>query len=345
MDLILHIGLPKTGTTTIQRALLDEHSGSFVPRGKRNPDDPDTLAHAVGEKDTGPPERSTERLHRAQRWAHEIRDQAQRHDPALRTVVISQEALCDWRARGRPHRLPISMSDWSKRSLRREGNPPIVDFLKLWKDEIWPWGRVRVIFTVRNQPEWLASLYAQLSDRIVRPSQKDFERRVYSLIDTDDPYIQWSHWHAGLVEALGSDNVCTLLTEEIDSPHFWKKLGTFVDPGTTNPDLHKNPDIEENKRNESPGVAWRIRPPHIRRMVMNNWPDNRFNGLRLSTLRFMDKTESLYKPVTRLLFFPVRGRNFLLTDRVRQDILRHVRLSNQRLAEQLGRDLESLGYY
>jgi hypothetical protein len=170
-ELTLHLGLPKTATTTLQTHVFPRFSGYL---GKYYGDD-------------GAPPSSE--------WAtwHSAYEKWLRRDPewrdALRVWVatlkhaghssafLSDEALSAW-SDGAQTLWPVT-DDWVNAQLVRPH--PVIELLRTIKEFAGESMRLRVILTLRNQPSLIGSLYAELQLRMASPGQADLEAKIAHL--------------------------------------------------------------------------------------------------------------------------------------------------------------------
>ena len=208
--LILHVGFPKTGTTTLQRWLAKNCAGRYLGKAAPGLDLPDfDLFPALRAAVTRPPIWATER------WAAaEIAPVAKAIARAIEVVgspIVSDEDLVrviQRRGRGFPF-------------LENE-EPPIVSLLAVLAQEF----AIEVLVTLRAQSTWLPSNYAELARQMVSPAQQDFERRVSEFLTDPTPtgvsYCDWASWLVQLRSAVGPDHVHCLLLEEMLTPEYWQ---------------------------------------------------------------------------------------------------------------------------
>ena len=132
-------------------------------------------------------------------------------------------------------------------------------------------GSVRCLFFVRNQPDWLASMYAQFNDKVPGSGQADFERRVDALL-ADPParggqVVAYDHWVVTLAQALGEDAVLPLLYERLQEPQTWTRLAAFTErPELSCTDTADTPPGEQAKVRRSSPDAWRLKRPAVGRI-------------------------------------------------------------------------------
>lgn len=167
----LHLGLPKTATTTLQRYFRQNvpgyfgSPGSLSPFGFFGPYRAAFLREAPewwDKRDSAPLRRKlSTAVRRSARMS------------GINRATLSWEAFLTGHLflghqRGAPDELSGQRSVNHLAKLLRNAMPRVsVD---------------RILLTVRRQPEWLASLYAQKSVRIQGASQRDFNDQIYRLL-------------------------------------------------------------------------------------------------------------------------------------------------------------------
>lgn len=204
--------------------------------------------------------------------------------------------------------------------------------------------RVRVILIFRRQDDWLASKYAQRSDRIKNASQKHFISRIRSVIDPSDRYytdgivLNYNYLRQQLVDSIGVENLLML-------PYEWFKhapleylttLAQFITSQGSGQikQLMDSVNLDQlNVRSVSKNT-WRLR------YNKNNSPAS----VRLRPARIFKKL-GLPERV------PLSFRSNRLPDEIslspsfRKEIMERYKDTNQRLGSSLGIDLGKYGYY
>lgn len=343
-DLIVHIGLPKTGTTTIHKNLLRSTPG-FLGRT------------AGAKKDLGHQFSNIFRRTHSPRWLSQANSWnalalalMQENWPGIRRLIVSDEGLSQ---RKTSHLLkwPIGSNEdipGKKGELRSR---PIISYLKQFNDYVWFGGDVKALIILRNQADWLASLYTQRSDRIAVASQEDFETQVEKLIERDDIFIDWSSWVDELQCALGHDNVCALLMEDMRRELFWDQIAEFLEINQVSSYQLSKPDAPKSNVRRTTPNAWAIRPlgdnayPTVN-LIRKYWGTNRLPYARRMVCG-LTKRLSHYAPLDALTKFilnsAVRGATIEMTPALRERILTYCRPFNERLAQQLNRNKKELG--
>ena len=211
---VLHIGLPKTGTTFLQRQVFARTPGltfahrNLAPERRRLCEDlrryakfPSVLAPLL-----------------RYRVASGLRAAAPR-DPG--TLLVSDEnigvdAHTLWRGRGP-----------SPESLAAR--------LAALAGTVAPLGQLRVLIGVRRQDQWLASRYAESARIYPDFGQVDFDRRMARLHGMDPLSAPWRWADYAAVErafsaALGAENVMLLSLEHVTSApaRSMNELGRFL---------------------------------------------------------------------------------------------------------------------
>jgi hypothetical protein len=217
-----------------------------------------------------------------------------------RPVLVSDEAV--GRAGSNPLRLAAHLAELD-RLARGRG-----------------FARLQVMVVIREQSAWLASHFAQLSDRRPHPNQAAFEEFVKRQTDPADGFyrfgalLQYDRLYEVLVNALAPDRVRLLLFEELerDADGFAAKIERFVSD-----ELKHRTAVERRPRNvRSVGNArWALRAPSFK--------------TPLRRLRFMLRG--------------AEGRSIRVTPELRRSCAAYAS-SNAALARKTGLDLAGHGY-
>lgn len=194
-------------------------------------------------------------------------------------------------------------------------------------------GRVGCLLFVRNQPDWLASMYAQFSDKIRGSGQDDFEQRIHTLLHEPLLYgaqaIDYDHWCNRLGQALGYERVLPLLYERIEEPETWSQVTKFTGLEA----LGSEVDLErENKR----AKVRRTAPAQWRLKHRGGMPGSRVvrTGLR-----------RLGAPIAKPPQPQVSAERLTMPEKLRDEIREHYEASNRRFEQATGLELAGVGYY
>lgn len=88
----------------------------------------------------------------------------------------------------------------------------------------WGFAPLRLIATIRRQDQWLASHYAQVSDRIPDASQTHFEAFIDEVLDPHRRFfnigvvLDYSVLAEQLASAVGANNVLILMNFSVPTP-------------------------------------------------------------------------------------------------------------------------------
>jgi len=223
---------------------------------------------------------------------------------------------------------------------------PIIRFLNYLSNHIWSYGHFRVLLTFRRQDELLASLYSQMSNRICRASQGDFEKRLDKYINYGGVYIDWSKWIDELYHVFSHDSICLLFMEDMSTYKFWQDLSAFIGETTfSEEDLSRLTSMVKNRRRLS-SDTWEIRPLKdiTRHTLKRKWPASHDSYVRSLSFGAASCIDTLCCPFLRLAFQTQRGNTISLTPELVGRLRDYIAPFNERLSQQLNRDVASLGY-
>jgi hypothetical protein len=221
--LILHVGFPKTGTTTLQRWLAKNCAGRYLGKTVAGLDLPDfNLFPALRAAVTRPTIWATERWSTA-----EIA-------PVAEALAAAIEAVGS----------PIVSDEDLVRLIQRRGSgfpfldsaePPIVGLLGALAQNF----EIDVVVTLRAQASWLASMYAELARQMANPEQQDFEQKLKEFLIDPTPtgvsYCDWASWVVQLRNVVGSEHVNCLLLEDMSTPEYWQTAAALFGVHTSTP--------------------------------------------------------------------------------------------------------------
>lgn len=338
----LHIGLPKTASTTLQTHVFPQipgYVGKFYGEGLGSGP---ALRYALF-KDAVTGWRVHKPGWRAplRKWIESIGKDG---EPP---ILASDEGLSSWPVSGgRMPWNPWPLSDgWANATRVRPH--PVVMFLAAVREAGGEHLNVRVILTLRNQSDFMGSLYAQIQRGMRFSTQDDFEAKVTQSLLNADPFYDYASLVEELEVELGEDDLLVLLHEDGLERNV-ARIAEFLDLPLVFSDLN---DARENVKrhgrrswqgaSEEQPVTKRGPLGTIRKIVDRWWPDalHVLEQPLKRTLARLDKAANrVAKPLTR------DGVVITMPDCLTRDVREHCAKSNGRLADRLGRDLQSLGY-
>lgn len=351
MDLVLHAGLSKTGSTTIQTHILPGLPGYLGKVAAPDPSRENTyetkelkklstqhhfLAHDTVQK-------------RTKAWANHVYQLTQDSKSSIKQIMISEEKLCHWPLSKRMEyvRKPYSkVGPFLNRAKywQRKHPIPLAIYIDKYLKPAWSHhGKIKLCIVLRNQSEWLASQYAQLSTSIWSASQENFEQQIDNIVRYRDQYINWYQTVMNLSNVVGKDNLCVLLYENIGKVDFWQEFGMFmVGDSFLTEVIIKNSQQgpKENVRSSNKLGRWKIR---------------NFSSKKLAEEMLFQNSKILRKGVRPLFKKEIatkldsyknkrREQEIILTSEIKNKIKSYCLDSNDKLSLFLGRDLKSLGY-
>ena len=190
MELVVHLGLPKTMTTSLQR-------GSIWPTW---PEVAKLSGRYLAENlyFDGKSERGLRSWH-GRKWRVDTRKWARLIRPMIgERYVISNENLSQWPTG------PYCVWPLQDGSCLRTGSHPISAFLLALRQPLESQGiGLKAIIGMRDRATFLASLYAELSHSFEKPSSQDFIQRASRY----DPFLEFNRLRKDLADALGPQNL------------------------------------------------------------------------------------------------------------------------------------------
>jgi hypothetical protein len=324
-DLLLHVGLMKAGSTTLQERVF-VHSPGNIGRpfaGSWAHGNVTGLREVVGL--AGNDADLTAAL---RHWVTRLESAVPKRVLAQPLAILSDEVLTrPWfyfrtgvTPRYASDRLPIAH---------------LVDVLA--NGGIWSHGRVRVLLSLRRQDAFLASFYAQQSDRIPFASQRDFERRVRYILENPTlrgaAYLDWSTHVEQLRDAVGADALTVVHLEELSHPYTLDQLSSLTGIERR---LLPAGEVERANVRGSGANQWRLRRLRTPRKFKRTGKRQSYDVERPMLKQGLAWAD-------RLLRGYERGQ-LALTTEVEATIARTVAPFNRRLEVLLERDLATLGY-
>ncbi|MBK5935378.1 hypothetical protein [Halorhodospira halophila] len=210
MDCIFHIGLGKTATTYLQ----SEHFPRIGALGKRQGGRTFRRAFRDAFLSKSPGFWQTRR-------GRSLIKHLANHSPRRDQVIYTDEAL--YRPRMYPRQASPIQADQPER---------LVEHMKAFGEAWGDLGSIKVFFFTRNQPEWLASAYAQSSQFQPRASQADFERRIDDILTTPGDerirYLEYGRLLVSLQEALGEEATLAMPYERMSDEEIRTTVQRFL---------------------------------------------------------------------------------------------------------------------
>jgi hypothetical protein len=201
---------------------------------------------------------------------------------------------------------------------------------------------VKVLLTIREQAVWLASMYAQTSDRNPEASQTDFEKQVRDLLDPAHKFFISGLWldyllvYQQISDAIGEKNILVLPQEMLqqDQQGFFKLLLEFLNI-------------------DSPAILEGVLD------IVNNTGSDAINSRRSSqnTWQLRKSPSSSIFPKFSYLYWLMKGvsisslskqrpaLSISLTDSVKSTVSNQFRLSNISLEKEIRLNLKQYQYY
>lgn len=336
-ELTLHLGLPKTATTTLQKHVFPRFPGYLgIHAGDGLPSSSEWAAWKMAFDGWGT-------------WDPEWRDALRAYVATIEhaghsQVLLSQESLSRWPADGASSSWPVD-DDWS--SVERARPHPVIEFLRTIKECAGEMMHLRIILTLRNQPDLMGSLYAQLQARMFNPCQADLEAKIAHLLRSDDPFFDFAALVDELEAELGADDCLFLLYEDglecnVSRIEAFLRTTFSCSPSTVARENVKRLGSQSWKGGTlSRPVTQRGRLGTARMFITGHWPRSLL-GLKRRIAWALARMDIM---VVRVVPSLVReGVVVAMTDELALSIRQHFAASNARLGHRLGRELEPLGY-
>lgn len=237
MKLAIHIGLPKTGTTFLQKEI-------FPQLLKRN-----YLWKHLGESNSKSLTLESRKFLRSQ--GASLSEDINQYILNFSGVGLISNENISMLAGDMWQRDPIVPAEVVASNLLRLGNT-------LYSDR----DAIGVIFTLRRQDSWLASRYAESAKAMHSPSQTDFEEKVRYILEEDNSrrlWLDYSYLYELFSSALPRHQVLFLLQEEMlhNPMETIRKLSDFFGIESTPPrSLFSE---KSNVLSKSENI-WRLKP-------------------------------------------------------------------------------------
>lgn len=322
--LYLHIGLPKTGTTFLQEEIFPALPALRFFNKPQSPILQGKLDPIYGIMDRYFSRSALVWQHQGDRLFADVLGLSKDTAPQ-ENILISDEGV------GAQASRPVLMREHLTRFAE--------------KASAWGFTHVRLFCVIRRQDRWLASHYAQLSDRKANASQKAFETYVRDwLSPSAGRYLNgirtdYKALHEELVAALGQPNVLMLPYEWLDEDPaaFLECLFEFLELADAHRLTSELAPAASRKRSNQRSTApnsWQLRRREVMdTKVVHLQPARIFQRLKLPTALPLPWPET------------EREASIELTPALSREILAVYGEGNRRLAADLGLDLGRYGYY
>ena len=329
--LIIHLGLPKTGTTSLQNWFFPQVSGYL---GKHPSPPPTDLSQTDGVRG----------LEMALRKAH-LDDNWEENLPGLvnqlpfdryPTMLLSEENFSLWRKRTRHGFTDSPVQKPFRGETARRGSHPIIQFLAEVRAALPPKVDLLTVITLRAQKTYLPSQAAQVGEH----QTGQIVRRI---IRQRDESILWEKLVRDLENLRGERRHMTLLFEDGVTTNA-RKIVRFGGLEARGEAFDFECISAANVRTSGDGRTWSAGTRHDAQRLRG------VDGylVRVSRKVFGRELPSVsraYVRLRRLLLEPLANRGVRLKPRHEALLLTYVTPSNRSLARHLNRDLQALGYY
>lgn len=283
-------------------------------------------------------------------WIDSIIEYMQSNWPDINRLIISEENLSARKYENGLEKWGLLNGNIQHHDVPQNDmiNRPIIPFISKLANTKWKHGKTKVFIVLRNQSDWLGSIYAQQSKFIKNATQKNFESSINNILDNNIDLLNWSKWVEDLYDSLGSDNVCVLLMEEMGTREYWEKFIKFIGIKNLEPDnMIKLINKKENVRRVKEDV-WKLQKWHAisgstRRLIKNKWNPNNKPHLRLISMNLAKCLFVLDYPA-RFLIEGKRDKKISISSELKLKIKNKCKGGNEKLARLLGKNIEEYGY-
>lgn len=254
-DLCLHIGLRKTATTFLQDKIFTTFLPGYLGKYRSVLGLSSLINKAILGEANKNNYNSSKLIHL---FVDRIFDQTSNLKlifQNIKTFMISEEKL-SFRPEIESVIEVIEMEQYEPSSLLEY---PIFRSLNLiesiWKKEFG--GNIKILLTVRDQAELLASEYSQQSAFIKYANQDDFEVRVTRYLNSGDEYLNFYAWAQALVNTLEKrENILIFDINNLNDSMSIEKVMKFVYPDFV---LSENIVNEKVRQSRIDTDRWKIR--------------------------------------------------------------------------------------
>lgn len=329
--LVIHIGLPKTGTTSFQTSFFPQVEGYLGKPGKQRDtsfDLPDDLRFL---------ERSLRKLSFQDNWKQQLHELTGRLPfEQFQTIIISEENLSVWKQPASREGSSLPVHRPSRKEAPRRGSHPVVGFLRELHSALPSDVVLLTIVTLRAQKTYLPSQAAQAGEGRMGPIIRRITRRK-------DEFILWDRLVRDLEGLRGPRKHLTLLFEDGLEPNA-REIVRFCDLKPRSGAWDFGAISEKNVRSSKDGLSWVVGTQSERERLRG------FSGTlvriskKLTGGREMRTVSRAYVLLRNWLLKPSTNREVRLSPKQQAQLSKYVSSSNQKLAMRLRRDLKSLGY-
>lgn len=327
MKITLHIGLPKSATTTLQDTVFPKYEGIAFHGKSRNKNLNQLLRDSLL--------LAWETFVDGQNFENHLHAWI---DGALSCeqtkFLISDEGLMQWKS---PR--PRDAAHWvtlrnPKVDIPRQGSHPIVEFLQEILGRLPDEVKVQAILTLRNQSDFLGSLHAQTQDSIYAQTGRGNQDFVKRALTTHDSSLEFYEIVKDLQTTLGEHNFLCLFYEDGLS-HNSKEIAKFI--GVENYGEQFEPEVKLNNHRVADG-SWetaRLWPRPVRILY--------YELLKTGFGQKLARTIRKTIPWTWNLI-PTTTKTVTISEEQKRQIKSHFKSDVDKLSEIMGRDLHELGY-
>lgn len=246
INLVIHIGMPKTATTSFQKALAS-YPG-YVGRNGVQGGYTNALLKIFNSYVGG---KNVE--HKLLKWAKSLAVYAE-NESLDGPIIVSDELFFASEFNGMIE-FPLVLNS---KNVKNQGCTPKIAGFLLLIDEVCECyiSSLSCVLSIRNQIDWLFSKYSEASLKIRKPSMNDFVDKIYKFASQEDPsWCNWFWWVDALDNAIGRERVHVLLMEEISEENFSDEFISAFGIGK----VDYNVRFSHSNRKKQNGESWIIR--------------------------------------------------------------------------------------
>lgn len=248
-NIVIHVGLQKTGTTSLQGSLFKYLANYFGP-GMRNESDFGLAGfrqlRSVVQNKAPEVWKSREMRQQREHLRHIGEMLAARGELAL--VSFENLIATPFFLKTEPNQLGQLQDIESTKHISR-----ILDIIAPDRET------TSVLITVRQQWTWLPSLYAQMSDRNPRASQRNFERQVRRYLRDSSMHLSpmnLAYLSNGVMQDIKPDILTLLPMEEMGTKSYEMALRGILGPLVPQEATFDLPRLNRRRQNDA---FWKLR--------------------------------------------------------------------------------------